>query len=43
LELKTLHLQIGRRPDERPVQAFATNGADQALDERMRERRVTSK
>ena len=40
LELQKLHLQIGRRPEERPVQAFATNGADQAFDERMRERHI---
>jgi hypothetical protein len=40
LERKKLHLQISRRPEQRPVQAFATNGADQAFDERMRERHV---
>ena len=40
LELQKLHLQIGRRPEERPVQAFATNGPDHAFDERMRERHV---
>ena len=35
-----LHLQISGRPEERPVQAFASNGADQTFDERLRERRV---
>ena len=40
LEIEKLHLQVGGRPEERPVQAFAPNGADQAFDEGMRQRRV---
>src|SRR5262249_3980963 len=40
LELEELHLQIGRRPEERAVQAFAPDAADQPLDEWMREWRV---
>src|SRR5262249_50607389 len=40
LELEELHLQIGRRPEERAVQAFAPDGADQPLNEWMREWRV---
>jgi hypothetical protein len=38
LEIKNLHLQVGGRPEERPVQAFAPNGADQPCDEGMRTR-----
>jgi hypothetical protein len=37
---RELHLQIRGRPEERAIQAFAANGADQAFDERMRERHV---
>jgi hypothetical protein len=33
LELEELQLQVGGRPEEQPVQAFAPNRADQALDE----------
>jgi hypothetical protein len=40
LELQKLQLQIGGRPEECPVQAFAPNRADQAFDEGMRTRRV---
>src|SRR2546426_5457865 len=40
LEIKELQLQISGRPEQRPVQAFAANRADQAFNERMRQRRV---
>src|SRR5580704_12173536 len=40
LELEELQLQISGRPEERPVQAFASNGANQTFDEWMRERHV---
>jgi hypothetical protein len=40
LELEEPQLQVGGRPEEQPVQAFAPNGADQAFDEGMRERHV---
>src|ERR1700681_4194749 len=40
LELEELQLQVGGRPEEQPVQAFAPNRADQAFDEGMRERHV---
>jgi hypothetical protein len=40
LELVELQLQVGGRPEEQPVQAFAPNRADQAFDEGMRERHV---
>ena len=32
---RELHLQISGRPDQRVVQAFATNGADQSFKEWM--------
>ena len=40
LEIKELHLQISGRPEQRPVETFAANRADQAFDEWMRQRRV---
>ena len=40
LEIKQLHLQISRSPEERAVQTFAPNGANQPFDEGMRERHV---
>src|SRR5262249_57910671 len=40
LELEELHLQIGGRPEQRAVQACAPDGADQPLNEWMREWRV---
>ena len=40
LEIKELRLQISRGPEERAVQTFAPNGANQPFDEGMRERHV---
>ena len=40
LELKELQLQIGGRPEERAIQAFPSNRANEPFDEGMRERRV---
>jgi len=33
LEINELHLQIRRRPEQRPVETFAANRSDQAFDE----------
>jgi hypothetical protein len=38
--IEALHLQIGGRPEQGAVQAFAPNGADQPFNEWVRERRV---
>ena len=40
LEIKELHLQIGGRPEQGPVETFAANRPDQAFDEWMRQRCV---
>src|SRR5262249_8811348 len=40
LEIKELHLQIGSRPEQRAVQAFAPDGANQPFNTWMREWRV---
>jgi hypothetical protein len=40
LEIKELVLQISGRPDQRAVETFAAYRADQAFDERVRERHV---
>jgi len=37
LEIKALHLQIGSRPEQRVVQAFAPYGTDQPFNTWMRE------
>jgi hypothetical protein len=37
-ELEEFHLKVGRRPEERTVQALAPNGTDQTFNERMRAR-----
>src|SRR2546428_14074404 len=40
LEIKELQLQISGRPEQRPVETFAADRADQAFDEWMRQRHV---
>src|SRR5262249_8728803 len=40
LEIEELELQIGSRPEQCAVQAFAPNGADQPFNKWMRKRRV---
>jgi hypothetical protein len=40
LELEELQLQISGGPEQRPVETFAAYRADQAFDERMRQRHV---
>ena len=40
LELDELHLKVGGRPEQRAIQALASNGLNQTLDEGMRARRV---
>jgi hypothetical protein len=40
LEIKELHLQISGRPEQRLIETFAANRADQAFDEWMRQRHV---
>jgi hypothetical protein len=40
LEINEFHLQISSRPEQRPVETFAANCADQAFDKWMRQRRV---
>src|SRR5262245_61634057 len=40
LEIEKLHLQIGGRPEQRAVQVFAPDGADQPFNTWMRKRRV---
>jgi hypothetical protein len=40
LELEELHLKVGCRPEERAVQALASNRTNQPLDEGMRAWRV---
>ena len=40
LELEELDLQVSGGPEERAVQAFSSNRANQSFDEWMRERRV---
>src|SRR5215467_262256 len=36
LELAKLRVQVGRRPEQQPVQTFKTNRPNQSFDERMR-------
>jgi hypothetical protein len=43
LELEEFSLQIRADPKQRPVQEFAPNRGDQALDERMGKRRVRNR
>lgn len=40
LEIEELHLQISARPEERAVQTFTPNGANQPFNEWMRERHI---
>jgi hypothetical protein len=40
LELDELHLKVSGRPEQRAIQALASNGPNQTLDEGMRARRV---
>jgi hypothetical protein len=40
LEIEELHLQISGRPEQRAVQAFAPNGADDPFNEGMGERHL---
>ncbi len=40
LELEELQLQVSGRPEQRPVETFAADRADQAFDEGMRQRHV---
>jgi hypothetical protein len=40
LGLDELHLKVGGRPEQRAIQALASNGPNQTLDEGMRARRV---
>jgi hypothetical protein len=40
LEIKELRLQISSRPEQRSVETFAANRADQAFNEWMRQGRV---
>src|SRR4051812_13696419 len=40
LEIEQLHLQIVAGPEQRAVEAFAPDGADQAFNDGMGERRV---
>ena len=36
-EVRKLHLQICRRPEQKVIEAFAANGSNQPFNERMRE------
>lgn len=43
LEIDEFCLQIGRGPEERPIEKLAPNRADQSLHERMRQRHIRSR
>jgi hypothetical protein len=43
LELEEFCLQVSAGPKQRPVQEFAANRADQALDERMGKRHIRNR